>query len=129
MSNKDLDNEKNLIEEDLETYNDDEKSSVREERYEEVLRGDKPKTFAISILAMALGFLSVVGCFGGFPGVILGSLAVVSSLLSRKKLGFFDPMSISGLILGIFGVVFGVTVLLAMYGPLKPVMDAIKSRL
>jgi hypothetical protein len=129
VTGNDFDKEKDLNNEDLETYNDDEKCSVREERYEEVLKGDKPKTFAISILAAVLGFLSVVGCFGGFPGVILGTLAVCASLISRKRLGFFDPMCLAGLVLGIFGAVFGVTVLLAMYGPLKGVMDAVKERL
>ena len=44
----------------------------------------------------------------------LTEIAIVSALLSRKVLGYFDGLSIAGLILGIFGVVFGVSILAAV---------------
>ncbi len=74
----------------------------------------KPKTMGWSVVSLVSGIISVVCCCLGITGIIFGIVAIVSALLSRKVLGYFDGLSIAGLILGIFGVVFGVSILAAV---------------
>ncbi len=69
---------------------------------------DKPKTMAYSVVALVLSILSVVCCCSGFVSAVFGVVAIVFAIVSRVHLGYFDSMSIVGLILGIIGVVFGV---------------------
>ncbi|MBO7309778.1 MAG: DUF4190 domain-containing protein [Clostridia bacterium] len=70
-----------------------------------------PKTKGYAIASLILGIFSVVCCCVGWMGLIAGAGAIVLSVLSRRHLGYFDTMTIVGLILGIFGVVFGVLTL------------------
>jgi hypothetical protein len=74
-------------------------SEVRE-RYDEIFDATKPKTVGFSVASMVLGILSVICCCMGWSGLILGALAIVFSIVSRKVLGYFDGMSIAGLIVG-----------------------------
>ncbi len=62
---------------------------------------------ALSVVSLVTGILSVLCCCLGWTGLIFGAVAIVTAILSRKKLDYFDGMSIAGLILGIFGFVFG----------------------
>lgn len=77
-----------------------------------VMRNGKPKTMGWSVASLVLGIISVVCCCFGYASLILGVLAIVFSVLSRKSLGYFDGLSIAGLILGIFGLVFGLAVVI-----------------
>ena len=77
-------------------------------------RFGKPKTMGWSVVALVSGIISVICCCLGVTGIILGAVAIVSSILSRKSLGYFDGLSIAGLILGIFGLVFGFSIIIAV---------------
>ena len=105
-------------EEALAEYDDADKCSYREERYEEVIDTEHPKTLGFSIAALILGILSIVGSLGGAPGLALGILAIGLSVFSRYRLGFFDKFSIAAIIVGIFGIVFGAVGILIISGPL-----------
>ena len=85
--------------------------SEQDYAFQTLMRNGKPKTLGWSVASMVIGILSVVCCVLGWSGLILGVAAVVFSIISRKQLGYFDGMSVAGLILGIFGFVFGVSVL------------------
>ena len=61
-----------------------------------------------SVISLVLAILSVLLCPLYYVGIILAVAAVVFAVVSSRKLGFFDKMSIFGLIIGIFGVIFGV---------------------
>ena len=82
--------------------------------FQTLMRNGKPKTLSWSVASLVVGIMSVVCCFLGWSGIILGIAAILLSVLSRKKLGFFDGMSVAGLILGIFGFVFGISVIIAV---------------
>ena len=84
-----------------------EKNDDGEERYYEVIDDSKPKSKIFSVISLILGVASVLLGFTGWPALILGALAIVFSIVSRVKLGYFDTMGIAGLMLGIFGIVFG----------------------
>ena len=70
----------------------------------------KPKTLGWSVASMVVGILSVVCCCFGYTGVIFGIGAIILSIVARKTLGYFEGMSIAGLVLGIFGLVFGAAI-------------------
>ena len=44
--------------------------------------------------------------------MIFGILAIVFAVVSRVRLGYFDTFTVAGMILGIFGTVFGISRLL-----------------
>ena len=67
-----------------------------------------PKTKGYAIASLILGIFSVVCCCVSWLGLIAGAGAIVFSVLSRRHLGYFDTMTVVGMILGIFGVVFGI---------------------
>lgn len=77
------------------------------DRYYEIFNKDKPKKMIWSIVSVVLAISSVVCCFFGWIGLIIGVIAVGFSLISRYSLKYFDMLSIIGLIVGIFGIVFG----------------------
>jgi hypothetical protein len=79
-----------------------------EPKYENVLNGEHPKSRGWSIASMILGIVSVATCCFGYTAIIAAVLAIIFAIVSRKNLGYFDGMTISGLVLGIFGFVFGI---------------------
>ena len=103
-------------------------SEVRE-RYDEIFDATKPKTVGFSVASMVLGILSVICCCMGWSGLILGALAIVFSIVSRKVLGYFDGMSIAGLIVGIFGVCFGALIVFIIYGPIQQIIEELVKEL
>ena len=83
--------------------------------FQMLTRNGKPKTRGWAVASMVLGILSVVCCCFGWSGILMGAGAVILAIVSRRNLGFFDGMTIAGLILGIFGFVFGATILIYTY--------------
>lgn len=87
----------------------------QEYAFQTLMRNGKPKTIGWSVASLVIGIISVVCCCLGWSGVFLGAGAVVLAIVSRKTLGYFDGMSIAGLVLGIFGFVFGVSMIMGTY--------------
>ncbi len=85
-------------------------SGENEYSYNQVNMPPKPKTLGWSVASMVVGILSVVCCCFGYTGIIFGLGAIILSIVARKSLGYFEGMSIAGLVLGIFGLVFGVSI-------------------
>ena len=65
-----------------------------------------------SVVSLALGILSVLSLFVSWLSLGFGILALGAGLLSRKHLGYFDKLSVSGIIVGIFGCVFAIAVMI-----------------
>lgn len=82
--------------------------------YETISSFGRPKTLAWSVVAMITGILSLAFALFGWAAAALGIIAVICSAVSRKTLGYFDKMSVVGLVFGIFGLVSGTAVLLAI---------------
>ncbi len=80
-----------------------------------VTRNGRRKTYGWSVASMISGVLSVICCCTGYSGIVLGLLAIVFAIISRRNLGYFDGMSISGLALGIIGFILGLALVIAMY--------------
>ncbi len=88
-------------------YNENNQYNNEDFAYHNVNKRGKPKTLGWSLVSMIMGIVAVVcSCFG-WAGLVLGLIAVGLAILARIQLGYFDGMAIAGLILGIFGLVFG----------------------
>lgn len=74
----------------------------------------KPRKMGWSLVSFVSGLISVMCCCLGFAGIVFGALAITAAVFSRIKEGSFDGFSISGLVLGIIGIVCGVAVLVAV---------------
>ena len=103
----------------------EEKEDKEDVRYDEIFDINRPKNRGFSITSMVLGIVSVLCCCLGWTGLIFGAAAIVFAIVSRKSLGYFDGMSIAGLVVGIFGVCFGVLMLVVMYGPIAEMLEEI----
>ena len=94
------------------TTGDEVKNEEEQDRYYEVFDKDKPKYILWSLISAVLGGISVICALFGWGGLIIGAAAVVFAIVSRVNLKYFDKISIVGLILGIFGMVFGVAIII-----------------
>ena len=74
--------------------------------------GGKKNTRLWSIISFILAILSIPFCVVPIVGIIMGLGAIAFSLYSKRCLGYFDGLSLAGLMIGIFGVVFSVAALL-----------------
>ena len=61
-----------------------------------------------SVVSIVLACLSLVSVILSPLSIILGILAIGAAILSRVNLGYFDKLSLAGLIVAIFGVVFSI---------------------
>ena len=82
--------------------------------YKDVIKG-KNLTRAWSVASFVLGIFSIVCCCTCWAGLVAGLLAIVFAIVSRRALGYFDGMSLSGLITAIFGVVFSILMIAMTY--------------
>lgn len=79
-------------------------------------KSGRQKTFALSIIAAAVGFLSVLlvglgiayGIVFSIIGICFGVAAITLSVIARVKLGYFNSFIIIGIFLGIFSTVIGI---------------------
>lgn len=91
-------------------HNINDVSEAKEDRYYEIFDEKKPKSRIWSVIAIAVAIVSVICSFFGWAGILIGALAVIFAAVSRLNLGYFDGMAIGGIIIGIFGAVFGCSV-------------------
>ena len=78
-------------------------------------RHGRPKTLGWSVASLVMGAVSLFTCSFGWASIIFGALAIIFAVTSRRILGYFDGKSIFGLILGIFGTVFGLGIIIYVY--------------
>ena len=61
-----------------------------------------------SVISIALSVLSILFVWVPIVALVLALASVVCGIISRKNLGYFDKLSLAGIIIGIFGIVFSV---------------------
>ena len=94
-------------------YNDETKvknessESESEYIYKAVIK-NKENRRSWSVVSLALAVLSVLSLFVSWLSLTFGLLSVGAGMISRKNLGYFDKISLSGIIVGIFGCVFAI---------------------
>lgn len=61
-----------------------------------------------SVLSLLMSVLSVLLCSFYYVSLPMAFVGIGLALISRRTLGFFDGIALSGIIIGISGAVFGV---------------------
>lgn len=84
-----------------------EKVEKEEFAFKSVLKGTKNSRI-YSLISIVSSVISVAFALLSLPlvALIFGALGIVFAIISRNNLGYFDNISLWGLIIGIFGVVF-----------------------
>jgi hypothetical protein len=90
----------------------------------------KKNSRAWSVASITLSMASLILCPVYWLKIILSATSIVFALISRKNIGYFDGLSLAGLIVGIFGIVFGIlgivmTELLSNNGYFNQLMEEI----
>ena len=98
-------------EEELEPEVENDESS---DEYYELPLALKSRSLIWSAISFVAGVLSLAICTFYYVSLVFAVASIVSSLISRKNLGFFERYSIIGLILGIMGIVFGISSAIAI---------------
>ncbi len=93
-------------------WNSNEYNDGEDYAFQTLRRDGRPKTLGWSVAALSLGIVAAVTSAFGWSSIILGVCAIVCAAVSRRVLGYFDGKAIAGLILGIFGTVFGVAMII-----------------
>ncbi len=77
---------------------------------------DKQHSRAWSVASITVSIVGLLCCcFVDWLSIVLGTLAVIFAIISRRNIGYFDGISLTGLIVGIFGIVFGVASIVLEY--------------
>lgn len=79
--------------------------------YKTVIDGKKP-TRLWSVISLVSSVLAMALCYFGWFGMSFGILGLAMAVVSRKKLGYFDKITLGSIILAIFAVVFSVAMLI-----------------
>ena len=83
------------------------------DEYYELPLAIKSRSLIWAVISFAASILSLLLCPIYVVGFIFAAVAVASSLISRRNLGFFEKFSIMGLILGIMGFVCSIFSIIA----------------
>jgi len=79
--------------------------------YREVMQ-PKHNSRVWSVLSLILGIVSIICCCVWWIGVVCGVASIAFAIVSRVSLGYFDGLSIAGLITSIFGLMFGIFIII-----------------
>jgi hypothetical protein len=74
--------------------------------YKNVIKKDKKNRRTWSLVSIVFALASVFTLYFPWLSLIFGAVAVGSGVISRHNLGYFDKITLSGIIVGIFGIVF-----------------------
>ena len=78
------------------------------EEYYELPLALRSRSLIWSVISFVAGVLSLALCSFYYVSLVFAVGSILSSLISRRNLGFFERYSIIGLVLGIMGVVCGI---------------------
>ena len=98
-----------------ENLNDQDSAAAENEFAYKNVMGEKKNSRLYSVISVCLSALSIILEFIPWAALICGALGILFAILSRKNLGYFDNISLVGLIAGIFGTVFSVMGLILIY--------------
>lgn len=114
--NEDFNREENS-EEEISDQREEKKAEEKEapEYAYKTVMDVKERSRIWSVASAACAVMSIMLCCTAWCALAFGVLAIVFAIVSRNRIGYFDNIGLVGLIVGIFGVVFGVTGLVLTY--------------
>ena len=96
------------------SQNEEKNLGDSEYAYKTVMDG-KGNSRVWSLVSLICAVFSVCLCFLPWLGLVFGILSLVFAIVSRNNIGYFDSLCLWGLIVGIFGIVFGIGTLAFEY--------------
>lgn len=87
---------------------DDEECSEDGVEYYDLPENIRARSMIFSVISLVFSILSVALCPIYYLGIAFSVLAVVAGIISRHNLGYFDKKTLFGIIVGIFGFIFGI---------------------
>ena len=114
IEKKENEKEKSMANE-WQNYDGEEEIGEQDYAFQTLNKYGRPKTLGWSVASLVMGIVSLFTCSFGWASIIFGVVAIIFAIASRVILGYFDGKSIFGLILGIFGAVFGVAMIVFVY--------------
>ncbi len=117
--NKDVDPIDNNVTSSNESNSTDDSSKVYEASYvgpeENIVNDSDGHSNALAITSMVSGIISVIGCCFHKIALILGILAIVFSIVGKKRANETGKkMAISGLVCGIIGIILSTLVFIVI---------------
>ena len=110
-------------EEPLAEAREDKKKAPAEEEYNELPDSPDARTRVRSVISLFASVVSVLLCSLYYLSLPLAAFGIICAILSRRKLGYFDGLSVAGLLVGVVGAVFGTfSLVISVTG----VLDALK---
>ena len=76
--------------------------------YKNVIKKDKSNRRTWSVVSLIFAVLSIAFVYFSWVGLIFGLIAAGCAAMSRVNLGYFDKLSLAGILVGIFGIVFSI---------------------
>lgn len=76
--------------------------------YKNIIKEDNKNSHVWSAVSIGIGILSVILCFIPVVSLIFALASIAFAVVSRRMLGYFGKPSVIGLVIGIFGLVFGI---------------------
>ncbi len=80
--------------------------------YKNVISKEKQNRRTWSVISLLFAISSVFTFFFSWISLAFGFISVGCGIISRKNLGYFDGISVAGIIIGIFGIVFALASLI-----------------
>ena len=75
----------------------------------------RPKSILWSVVSAVCGILSISLSIFGWVGLIFGIAAIVFFVMARRTLGYINGWAIAGLLAGIFGTVFSISLIVIAF--------------
>ena len=100
-----------------------ERDPLDETEYYDLPSAPEKRSRLWSVISLGCAILSVLLCAVYFVSLPFAIAAIVFAVISRRTLGYFDGLSVAGLILGVVGIVFSS---FALVVDVTGVLDALK---
>ncbi len=79
-----------------------------EEEYYDLPQAIRKRTRLWSVIAFAAAIIAILLCHFYYVGFVFVIAAIVFAIISRRTLGYFDNMTVFGIIGGAVGIVFNI---------------------
>ena len=108
MKDNELERDENILEDESLDNSEDREENCRCEEYYALPGGRGRRSLIFSLCSLILALLSVFIFVFYIPSIIFAIFSAALAIIARRRLGYFDRLSLVGFTIAIFGFVFAV---------------------
>ena len=108
MKDNELERDENILEDESLDNSEDREENCRCEEYYALPGGRGRRSLIFSLCSLILALLSVFIFAFYIPSIIFAIFSAALAIIARRRLGYFDRLSLVGFTIAIFGFVFAV---------------------